>query len=105
LEVDGYDSTHELLAIIRGSDGGKKMYGSGGSLPDVYTQHYRTELYSNRVVYPGSWNKLAEIAHEDDHVTILREELVRRAQLPSPEAGRPLFGSAVTGYPVNGGPA
>ena len=77
LEVDDYDSTHELLAIIRGSDGGKKMYGPGDSLPDVYTQHFRTELYSDRVVYPRSWNKLAVIAHEDDHTTILNHALVQ----------------------------
>ena len=77
LEVDDYESTHELLAIIRGSDGGKKMYGPGDSLPDVYTQHFRTELYCDRVVYPRSWNKLAVIAHEDDYTTILNHALVQ----------------------------
>lgn len=77
LEVDDYESTHELLAIIRGSDGGKKMYGPGDSLPDVYTQNFRTELYSDRVVYPRSWNKLAVIAHEDDHAAILNHALVQ----------------------------
>jgi hypothetical protein len=84
LEVDDYESTHELLAIIRGSDGGKKMYGPGDSLPDVYTQHFRTELYSDRVVYSRSWNKLAVIAHEDDHTTILNHALLqarRRGEL------------------------
>jgi hypothetical protein len=77
LEVDDYDSTRELLAIIRGSDGGKKMYGPGHSLPDVYAQHFRTEVYSGRVVYPRSWNKLAVIAHEDDYTTILNHALVQ----------------------------
>ena len=77
LEVDDYEQTHELLAIIRGSDGGKKMYGPGDSLPDVYTQHFRTEVYSDRVVYPRSWNKLAVIAREDDHTTILNHALVQ----------------------------
>jgi hypothetical protein len=71
LEVDAYDSTHELLAIIRGSDGGKKMYSPGDALPDIYAQRFRTELYSDRVACPRSWNVLAVIAHEDDHATIL----------------------------------
>lgn len=77
LEVDDHDSTHELLAIVRGSDGGKKMYGPGDSLPDVYAQHFRTEVYSKRVVYPRSWNKLAVIAHKDDHTTILNHALLQ----------------------------
>ncbi|MGH2941398.1 MAG: hypothetical protein ACRDLN_01290 [Solirubrobacteraceae bacterium] len=53
------------------------MHGPGDSLPDVYTRHFRTEVYSDRVVYPRSWNKLAVIAHEDDDPTILNHALVQ----------------------------
>lgn len=77
LEVDDYAATRELLAIIRGSDGGKKMYGPGDTLPDVYQQNFRTELYADRVVYPRSWNKLAVIAHEDDSASILNHALLQ----------------------------
>lgn len=77
LEVDDYSSTHELLAIIRGSDGGRKMYGPADTLPDVYQQNFDVQLYCDRVVYPRSWNKLAVIAHEDDHATILNHALLQ----------------------------
>jgi len=83
-EVDDHDSTNELLAIIRGRDGGKMMYGPRDTLPDVYVKNFRTELYADRVVRPGAWRKLAVIAHEDDHVTILNHALLqarRRADL------------------------
>jgi hypothetical protein len=77
LEVDDYESTRELLAIVRGSDGGKKMYGPGDTLPDVYRQNFQIELYRDRVIYPRSWNKLAVVAHEDDVVAILNHALLQ----------------------------
>lgn len=77
LEVDDYASTRELLAIIRGSDGGKKMYGPGDTLPDVYQQNFQIELYRDRVDYPRSWNKLAVIAQENDVATILNHALLQ----------------------------
>ena len=33
LAADDYDKTHELVAVIRGSDGGRRMYGAGDPLP------------------------------------------------------------------------
>ena len=77
LEVDDFESTRELVAVIRGSDGGKKMYGPGDTLPDIYVERFRTELYRDRVVYPRSWNKLAVIANEDDHATMLNHALLQ----------------------------
>lgn len=77
LEVDDYEETGELLAIIRGSDGGKKMYGPGDALPDVYNEHFHTQLYSERVIYSRSWSKLAVVAHEDDTTTILNHALLQ----------------------------
>jgi hypothetical protein len=77
LEVDDYESTREVLTIIRGSDGGKKMYSPGDTLPDVYRDNFRIERYCDRVVYPRSWNKLAVIAHEDDVATMLNHALLQ----------------------------
>jgi hypothetical protein len=77
LEVDDYELTRELVTIIRGRDGAKKMYAPGDTLPDVYRQNFRIERYCDRVIYPRSWNKLAVIAHEDDVTIILNHALLQ----------------------------
>ena len=33
--ADDYEQTRELVAVIRGSDGGRRMYGAGDPLPSV----------------------------------------------------------------------
>jgi hypothetical protein len=33
--TDDYEQTHELVAVIRGSDGVRRMYGAGDALPGV----------------------------------------------------------------------
>jgi hypothetical protein len=75
--ADDYEQTSELVAVIRGSDGGRRMYGAGDPLPAVYTERFRTGLYSERVVHAGAWNKLVVIAREDDHETILNHALIQ----------------------------
>jgi hypothetical protein len=75
--ADDYEETRELVAVIRGSDGGRRMYGAGDALPRVYKEHFRTQLYSERVVYPGVWNKLVVVAREDDDETILNHALIQ----------------------------
>jgi hypothetical protein len=77
LATDDYDETHELIAVIRGSDGGRRMYSPGTALPPVYEEHFRTVLYSDRIAYKGAWNKLAVVAHEDNDQTILNHALVQ----------------------------
>lgn len=77
LAADDYDKTHELVAVIRGSDGGRRMYGAGDPLPAVYAERFRTELYSERVVYPGVWNKVVVVAGEDDDEAILNHALIQ----------------------------
>lgn len=77
LAADDYDKTHELVAVIRGSDGGRRMYGVGDPLPTVYTERFRTQLYNERVVYPGVWNKVVVVAHEDDDEMILNHALIQ----------------------------
>ncbi len=75
--ADDYQQTHELVAVIRGSDGGRRMYGAADILPTVYTERFRTQIYSERIVYPGAWNKLVVIAREDDDETMLNHALIQ----------------------------
>jgi hypothetical protein len=75
--ADDYEETRELVAVIRGSDGGRRMYGAGDALPDVYKERFRTQLYSERVVYPGVWNKAVVVAREDDDETMLNHALIQ----------------------------
>jgi hypothetical protein len=75
--ADDYEETGELVAVIRGSDGGRRMYGPGDALPGVYTERFRTQLYSERVVYPGVWNKAVVVAREHDDETILNHALIQ----------------------------
>ena len=75
--ADDYEETRELVAVIRGSDGGRRMYGAGDALPRVYTERFRTQLYSERVVYPGVWNKVVVVAREDEDATMLNHALIQ----------------------------
>jgi len=77
LETDDYPATGELLAIIRGKGGGRKMFGPADSLPEVYSKHFRVETYSDRIGYSGAWNKAAVIAHKEDVTTILNHALLQ----------------------------
>jgi hypothetical protein len=76
--ADDYGETRELVAVIRGSDGGRRMYGAGDALPRVYKERFRTQLYSERIVYPGVWNKAVVVAAEDDDATMLDHALIQR---------------------------
>jgi hypothetical protein len=75
--ADDYECTRELVAVIRGSDGGRRMYGAGDALPTVYAQRFRTQIYNERIVYPGAWNKLVVVAREDDHEAMLDHALIQ----------------------------
>jgi hypothetical protein len=75
--ADDYEQTRELVAVIRGSDGGRRMYGVGDALPEVYLKRFRTQLYGERVDYPGVWNKAVVVAREDDHTTMLNHALIQ----------------------------
>jgi hypothetical protein len=35
-------------------------------LPAAYAERLRTQVYNERVVYPGVWNKVVVVAREDD---------------------------------------
>jgi hypothetical protein len=75
--ADDFEDTRELVAVIRGSDGGRRMYGIGDTLPAVYLERFRTQLYNERVVHPGTWNKLVVVAREDDTAAMLNHALIQ----------------------------
>jgi hypothetical protein len=75
--ADDYEQTRELVAVIRGSDGGRRMYGVGDALPAVYSERFRTQIYNERVVHPGAWNKIVVVAREDDDEAILNHALIQ----------------------------
>jgi hypothetical protein len=75
--TDDYEQTRELVAVIRGSDGGRRMYGAGDALPAVYTDRFRTQIYNERIVSPGAWNKLVVVAREDDDEAMLNHALIQ----------------------------
>ena len=75
--ADDFEDTRELVAVIRGSDGGRRMYGIGDHLPAVYAERFRTQLYTERVGHPGVWNKLVVVAREDDTAAMLDHALIQ----------------------------
>jgi hypothetical protein len=75
--ADDYEQTREFVAVIRGSDGGRRMYGAGDALPVVYAERFRTAIYNERVVYPGAWNKVVVVAREDDDEAMLNHALIQ----------------------------
>jgi hypothetical protein len=75
--ADDYEQTRELVAVIRGSDGGRRMYGAGDALPALYTERFRTQTYTDRIAYPGVWNKVVVVAREDDDQAILNHGLIQ----------------------------
>jgi hypothetical protein len=75
--ADDFEDTRELVAVIRGSDGGRRMYGIGDTLPAVYAEAFRTQIYNERVVHPGVWNKVVVVAREDDTAAMLNHALIQ----------------------------
>ena len=75
--ADDYEETRELVAVIRGSDGGRRMHGAGDTLPVLFSERFRTQLYNERVVYRGVWNKVVVVAREDDDTTMLNHALLQ----------------------------
>jgi hypothetical protein len=63
--------------VIRGSDGGRRMYGPGDALPAPYTERFRTQIYSERIVRPGAWNKIVVVAREGDDQAMLNHALIQ----------------------------
>lgn len=81
LEADDYGESTDLVAIVRGSGGprGQRMFDPGDTLPEPY-DGLRIETYRDRI--PGTsglsgWNKLAVVAREDDHESMLRHAAIQ----------------------------
>jgi len=77
LAADDYAKSKELVAVVRGSDGARRMYGPGDALPEIYAERFRTEMYDDRVDYPGVWKRVVVVAREDDHATMLNHALIQ----------------------------
>jgi hypothetical protein len=75
--ADDYEETSELVAVIRGSDGARRMYGVGDALPKVYAERFRTDIYSERITRPGAWNKRVAVVRDDDHEAMLTHALIQ----------------------------
>jgi hypothetical protein len=75
--TDDYEQTRELVAVIRGSDGARRMYGAGDALPATYAERFRTQIYNERIIYPGAWNKVAVVARADDDDAMLNHALIQ----------------------------
>lgn len=74
--------------MIRGSDGGRRMYGAGDTFPPPYTDQFRTGIYNDRVVYPGAWNKVVVVAREGDDHAILSHALIQGRRRYGDSRGR-----------------
>ena len=53
------------------------MYGIADQLPTVYAQRFRTQIYNERIAYPGAWNKFVVVAREDDDAAMLNHALIQ----------------------------
>ena len=88
------------------------MYGAGDALSRVYTEGFRTQLYSERVVLSGRLNKVVVAAREDDDATMLNHALIRGRRRhptrrkhwrpPAPFRQTLLDGVALRGLPRSG---
>ena len=50
------------------------------SSPDArrwLAEHFRTQIYNERVAHPGAWNKVVAVAREDDDETMLNHALIQ----------------------------
>ena len=75
--ADDFAETSELVAVIRGSDGARRMYGVGDALPPVYAERFRTGVYNERIIYRGVWNKVVVVARQDDVESMLNHALIQ----------------------------
>ena len=74
--ADDYEETRDLVAVIRGSDSGRRMCGTGDALRRGLHGTCRTQLYSERVVHRACGNKVV-VAREDEDATMLNHALIR----------------------------
>jgi hypothetical protein len=69
VEADDFESSGELVSVIRGKGAsGRQMFAPGDALPDGY-ENLRVERFADRIA--GHYDRLAVVAHEDDAETML----------------------------------
>jgi hypothetical protein len=56
---------------------GAACTGFGDKLPTLYEERFRTQIYNERVAYPGAWNKVVVVAREDDDDAMLNHALIQ----------------------------
>jgi hypothetical protein len=77
LAADDDDEMHELVAVIGGvTEPGGCAAPATHSLAST-RNGFRTEMYSERIVDPGAWNKAVVVAGEDDEATMLNHALIQ----------------------------
>lgn len=76
LEADP-EGSGEMVSIIRGLGGGRKLFGPGDALPPPYPESFRIESYRERIHAPRAWNKVCVTVAEDDRETMLNHALLQ----------------------------
>jgi hypothetical protein len=76
LETDDYETTGDVIAIIKGKDGTGQQFDSVDELPAVYGP-CETPIYRDRVAYLGSYRKLGVVCSELDHAAMLNHGLAQ----------------------------
>jgi hypothetical protein len=76
LEADPEGSA-EMISVIRGQGGGRKMFGPHDPLPPPYPESFQIESYRDRIQAPRAWNKLCVVVAEDDRETMLNHALLQ----------------------------
>jgi hypothetical protein len=70
LATDDHAETGELIAIIKGKDGGGAFFDPDDVLPEAY-RDWKVERYRDRVSRPGSYDKAGLVVGESDHDIML----------------------------------
>ncbi|HYH89766.1 MAG TPA: hypothetical protein VEX67_11065 [Solirubrobacteraceae bacterium] len=70
-------SPQEPLAEFVAADDSEQTRALAHALPAIYTERFRRDIYNERIVYPGAWNKLIVVAREDDDEAMLDHALIQ----------------------------
>jgi len=70
LATDDYEQTGDVIAIVKGKDGGGAFFDMGDALPAAY-RGLRIERYRDRVTRPGSYDKAGLVVEASKHEQML----------------------------------
>lgn len=72
-EPDDFDTSHEMLALIRGKGPDKRAFYERSDLPGVYLDlDFKFDTFRDRVTQPGARNRVSVVANVEDHETMLK---------------------------------